>query len=304
MGQPLVSIITPSYNQGPFIEDAILSIQHQTYRAVEHIVVDGGSTDATLEILERFGGTYALRWTSERDSGMYDAINKGLKSAQGDILAYLNCDDLYLPWSIELAVEHLSVTPIIYGDLIRLDEATNTISPAFSPAFSRGFFGTFGFISQPTVFFRREVFERIGLFDHVNFRLVADCDYWLRCATAGMEPRKIWEFIAIEREHDLTQRTVDRGRLHAEFAKLRRKYSSGGATRYNLYRGYNHFHWRTMLLSYRIGIPINWWSRMRRSRFMELDWSDVWAQWTSSGLDYKPRCAAHRMKWIAEWKRR
>src|SRR4030067_3134955 len=92
---PLVSIITPSLNQGEFIEETILSVKNQTYENIEHIIVDGGSTDDTLNILKKYAGSYRMRWLSEPDNGMYQAINKGMRLANGEILAYLNSDDLY-----------------------------------------------------------------------------------------------------------------------------------------------------------------------------------------------------------------
>ena len=88
---PLVSVVTPSYNKGRFIEETILSVKNQTYPRIEHIVVDGGSTDGTLDILKKYGDS--LIWISEPDKGQSDAINKGWRMSKGDILAYLNADD-------------------------------------------------------------------------------------------------------------------------------------------------------------------------------------------------------------------
>ncbi len=92
----LVSIVTPSLNRSDLLERTMRSVRNQTYRNVEHIVVDGGSNDGTVDLLKRYESTYALTWISEADEGMYAAINKGLSQAQGDVLAYLNSDDLYL----------------------------------------------------------------------------------------------------------------------------------------------------------------------------------------------------------------
>ena len=95
---PLVTIVTPSYNQGRFIEETILSVLNQDYPSIEYIVMDGGSTDQTLDILRKYTGR--LTWYSEKDKGQSDAINKGLRLAKGEILAYLNSDDTYLPGAI------------------------------------------------------------------------------------------------------------------------------------------------------------------------------------------------------------
>src|SRR5262245_60785129 len=98
----VVSIITPTLNRAPLLEYTLRSVRGQSYANVEHIVVDGKSNDGTRDLLQRYEPTYNLRWTSESDSGMYAAINRGLGMASGDILAYLNSDDLYFPWTLEL----------------------------------------------------------------------------------------------------------------------------------------------------------------------------------------------------------
>ena len=92
---PRVSIVTPSYNQGQFIEDTLLSVKNQDYPSIEHIIVDGGSTDNTLEILQKYEGSYSMRWVSEPDRGQSDAVNKGFRMANGEIVGWLNSDDCY-----------------------------------------------------------------------------------------------------------------------------------------------------------------------------------------------------------------
>lgn len=109
--RPLVSIITPSFNQGDFIADNILCIRNQMYKNIEHIIIDGSSTDDTLEVLKKYEGSYNMRWVSEPDNGMYEAVNKGLKMSKGEILAYLNSDDLYLPWTVKVVVRFFQQDP-------------------------------------------------------------------------------------------------------------------------------------------------------------------------------------------------
>ena len=98
---PLVSVITPVLNGGSTLELTLRSVAAQKYRNLEHIVIDGGSTDQTLDILRRFRSSIPFRWVTEKDSGMYSAINKGIAMARGDVLAYLNADDLYFPWTLK-----------------------------------------------------------------------------------------------------------------------------------------------------------------------------------------------------------
>ena len=99
---PRISIVTPTFNSEEYLETCILSIRNQHYENLEHIIVDGGSTDSTLEIIRKYELDYPLRWISEPDDGMYDAINKGFSMSSGDILAWLNSDDFYFPWTCEV----------------------------------------------------------------------------------------------------------------------------------------------------------------------------------------------------------
>src|SRR5690349_10977185 len=134
-----ISIVTPTLQRATFLERTLRSIRAQTYPSVEHIVVDGGSTDGTLPLLEQYASTYNMRWLSEPDGGIYDAINKGMRMATGDILAYLNSDDLYFPWTVDVVMRAFEEHPeadLVYGDAIRLDEIRGWVTPAFMPPFS------------------------------------------------------------------------------------------------------------------------------------------------------------------------
>lgn len=102
--EPLVSIVTPSFNQGRFIEETILSVKNQNYPHIEHLIIDGGSTDETLDVIRRYEGTYNLRWVSEPDEGQADALNKGFRLARGEVLGWLNADDTYQPGAVRLAM--------------------------------------------------------------------------------------------------------------------------------------------------------------------------------------------------------
>ena len=127
---PLVSIVTPSLNQGPFIEETIRSVLGQDHPRLEHIVVDGGSTDETIRILERYRSR--LRFVSEPDAGQAAAINKGFRSSKGEILAWLNSDDVYEPGAVSAAVAFLGERPdlmLVYGDATLMDAQGRVIGP-------------------------------------------------------------------------------------------------------------------------------------------------------------------------------
>ena len=167
----------------------------------------------------------AFDWVSEPDNGMYDAINKGIALAQGDVFAYLNSDDLYFPWSVEVAVRALSPgIELIYGDLAILEARPEETSDAFYiqfyPDFDLRHYSYVGVLGQPTVFWRRDLTEEIGLFDN-RYRLIGDCDYWLRAAMSGANLRHVPEVMAVQTEHATTLRATQGPRLREEFDTLR-----------------------------------------------------------------------------------
>ncbi len=229
--KPLVSIITPSYQRLGFLKGCIASIQNQSYGPIEHIVVDGGSTDGTVDFLEQMQQAGKLRYISEPDDGMYHAINKGLRMASGSVVAYLNTDDRYLPWTVELAVEHLTEqkADLVFGELcvVREGPSSNLLwHLQLYKSFSRRHYTFFTAIAQPTVFLRRALVERLGDFGN-GFRLIADCDYWLRADAAGASIAHIDEVLAVQIDHARTLRATQVAALDLEFARLRELYGAG-----------------------------------------------------------------------------
>jgi glycosyltransferase involved in cell wall biosynthesis len=205
------------------------SVSEQRYPAIEHIVVDGGSTDGTLDLIRSFRSRHALRWISEPDDGMYEAINKGLALAKGEILAYLNSDDLYFPWSIEVAVAELAKgSDLVYGDLGLLrviSEEDTRFFLHFYPRFDFRHYTYSGAIGQPTVFWRRSLTERIGGFD-ATYKLLGDCEYWLRAATAGAKLSHVSEVLAVQIDHQGTLRSTQSDVLQVERNKMQARYAT------------------------------------------------------------------------------
>ena len=177
----MVSIVTPSYNKGSFIEETILSVKNQTYPHIEHIVVDGGSTDETLDILRKCDDS--LIWISEPDEGQSDAINKGWRRAKGEILAYLNADDIYMPWAIQTAVEYLVENPdvgMVYGGCNLINERGQVAGQYPTKEFElRQILCGFCIVPQPSVFLRRAVLDEVGYLD-TNLHMAMDLDLWIR----------------------------------------------------------------------------------------------------------------------------
>lgn len=179
---PLVSIITPSYNQAAYLEETICSVLDQDYRNLEYIIVDGGSQDASLEIIHKYTDRLAW-WVSEEDQGQTDAINKGFNRAQGDILAWLNSDDTYLPGAVKEAVEYLQSHPevgMVYGDANLIDEQSQVIGsfPARQTDNQRLMRG-YVHIPQQASFFRANLWKEVGPLDPTFF-FAMDYDLWVR----------------------------------------------------------------------------------------------------------------------------
>ncbi len=185
MRLPRISVVTPSLNQGRFIEHAVLSVARQVYPDVEHIVVDGGSTDETLAVLARYPH---LRWISEPDNGQSDAINKGFRIATGDLVVWLNADDYYLPGALQsighFAAEHPEVD-IIYADCIHTDEDGKLLCLRGGHPFDPDVLLYWGcYIDSNTTFFRRSVVDE-GLLLNIEYRVCMDFEYFTRLAGKG-----------------------------------------------------------------------------------------------------------------------
>jgi glycosyltransferase involved in cell wall biosynthesis len=179
---PLVSIITPSLNQGFLIRETIKSVITQDYPNIEYIVIDGGSSDGTIPILQEF--QQHLYWISEPDRGQSDAINKGWKLAKGEIISWLNSDDTLLPGAVSKCVESFQTMPEIsalYGDCDYIGPHGAVISsyPTQPFNYKNLVTSTVNFLPQPATFVRRSLIEKVGLLDD-SLHFAMDLDYWLR----------------------------------------------------------------------------------------------------------------------------
>ena len=180
---PLVSIVTPSYNQAAFIEATLLSVLDQDYTRIEYRVIDGASTDGSVEIIRRYASRLA-GWVSEPDKGQAEAINKGFAQATGEIVAWFNSDDLYLPGAVSAAVRAFEKNPeagLVFSDVVSIDGAGKTINIMTFDDWGLEDLLQFNIISQPGVFIRRAVLERCGLLDP-TFHYLLDHHLWLRAA--------------------------------------------------------------------------------------------------------------------------
>jgi glycosyltransferase involved in cell wall biosynthesis len=217
--KPTISIITASYNQGQFIERTIKSVLSQDIEGLEYVVMDGGSTDGTIEILKRYDGR--LTYVSESDKGQADAINKGFRVTSGDIFAWLNSDDIYYPGALSAVQEFFAAHPAVmalYGDGNHIDKDDNFLEPYYTEAWDFERLKEVCFLCQPAVFLRRELLEQKGLLN-INLNFCMDYEFWLR---TGQETPfvRIPKLLAGSRLHEETKTLGQRVANHREIIEM------------------------------------------------------------------------------------
>jgi glycosyltransferase involved in cell wall biosynthesis len=225
---PTISIVTPSYNQAEFLEATIESVLNQSYSNLEYIVVDGGSTDGSLDIIQRYDAQLAW-WVSEPDLGQTDAINKGFARAKGEIFAWLNSDDTYLPYAASEAVEFLLAHPetgMVYGDADYIDQGGVKVGrfPARQANLARLRRGAV-YVPQQASFFRSRLWKQVGPLDP-SFYFAMDYDLWVRIAAVAplhYHPR-LW---ANFRLHSAGKSVAEDARCWPEMLRVHRRDGGG-----------------------------------------------------------------------------
>jgi glycosyltransferase involved in cell wall biosynthesis len=229
--QPLVSIVVPSFNQASFLEATLDSLLSQDYPRLETLVIDGGSTDGSMEILRRYAPRLS-RWISEPDAGQADAIDKGLRMATGEIVAWLNSDDLYLPGAVSAAVRALETHPeavMVYADGVLIDEATNLLDWHRYRQYGLLDLLCFNVLLQPTVFIRRDALEKVGLL-RKDFHLILDHELWVRLAAQG-SLLHVPAFWAAERTHPEAKTVAAAAEFVAEAQQLMQEAEASSSLR-------------------------------------------------------------------------
>jgi glycosyltransferase involved in cell wall biosynthesis len=237
---PLVSIVTPSYNMARYLPETIESVLSQDYPHIEYLVIDGGSTDGTLQILDRYASR--LTYASEPDRGPSDAAHKGFRQARGEIFAWICADDAYLPGAVGAGVEYLLAHPdvdVVYGEGWWTDSAGAVIGRYPTLPFDATTLERDCFICQPAAFIRASSYRRCELDPAVEMSY--DYDLWIRMAKAGFRFASIPQYMATSRIHTGSLTINQRTRVFdGSMALLQRHY------------GYVPFQWIFGYTAYRI----------------------------------------------------
>lgn len=230
-----VTIITPSYNQGKYLERTILSVLEQKIDNLEYLVMDGGSTDNSVEILKKY--EEFLTWKSERDKGQTDAVNKGLRLASGDIIGWLNSDDIYYEDAVKKVLKVFEENPeinVVYGNANHIREDDSVIEPYYTEDFNYERLKEICFICQPSVFFRKKLVNKYGPLDE-SLQYCMDYEYWLRLGK-GEFFFYLDELIAGSRLYEDNKTLGDRKKVHEEILQMQKKILGKAASKwiYNL----------------------------------------------------------------------
>lgn len=221
-----ISVVTPSYNQAEFITDNLTSVEHQTTANVEHVILDGGSDDGTVRLLEEYErrADYDVVWRSEPDDGQSAAINEGFSRASGDIVGWLNSDDVYFDTGVfERVAAHFERTgaDVIYGDLAYVDQHSRVTEIDVRPEFDRSKLAYRIVLGQPATFFRSHVLDDQRLDTSLNFCM--DYEFWIRLSGA-YEVRHVDDVLAGFRRHE-AQKTEDMEATTAETKEMLKRYT-------------------------------------------------------------------------------
>lgn len=258
---PLVSIVTPSYNQTRFLEETILSVLNQDYPNLEYIIMDGGSTDDSVDIIRRYQDRLAY-WVSEPDNGQVDAINRGFARASGDILAWLNSDDTYEPGAIRAVAETFAADPgvrLVYGEGWYINTAGARIRPCgfVRSTFANTYIYNKDPILQQAAFWRRDLWDEVGPLDE-SLYWVFDWDWFIRAhrtTSFCYLPR----FLANYRVHPLAKTRSKDIKRRKEQSHITKKYG-----------GWWH--------------PNNLVQQARIQSYRVAQWTDRWPRWISAPL--------------------
>jgi glycosyltransferase involved in cell wall biosynthesis len=247
---PAISIVTPSYNQAVFLERTIRSVLAQGYPRLEYIVQDGGSTDGTVDILRHHAASL-VHWESAPDRGQAHALNKGFRHATGDILAYLNSDDLLIPGALAKVARFFAVHPevdVVYSHRLIVDSDDREIGRWILPAHDNAVLAWQDFIPQETLFWRRRLWERVGGCMDESFQFALDWDLLLRFRDAGARFVRLPCFLGAFRVHPEQKTSARFEELYEpEVSRLRERCHGRSVARTEVLRAVRRYLFRHVL---------------------------------------------------------
>jgi len=217
-----ISVITPSYNQGRYIERTIQSVLDQNIDS-EYIVYDAVSTDNTVDILKKY--EQQIKWISEPDAGQTDAVNKGILATKGDIIAWINSDDVYLEGALQTVKDYFEQNPgvdLVYGDAWYIDENDKKLTPYITESWNFEKLKEVCFICQPAAFFRRSTIEKFGLMNP-NLQYCMDYEFWLRLGQGKAQIAYLPVYLASSRLYPENKTLGQKTKVHLEINDMLKK---------------------------------------------------------------------------------
>ena len=217
---PRISIVTPSFDQAAFLEPSIRSVLDQDYPDLEYILIDGASDDGSQKIIEKYASRFTY-WVSEPDKGQAEAINKGFSRATGEILAWLNSDDVYLPGAFQRVAAFFASHPgigLLYADLHSIDYAGRHFNTITYAPYTLADLLAFRIIGQPSVFFRRSLLDSAGLLD-LSYRYLLDHHLWIRLASQT-EMHYLPQPLAAARHHPAAKNVAEAAAFGEEVYRI------------------------------------------------------------------------------------
>lgn len=220
---PTISIVTPSLNQGGFLERTLYSVISQNYPALQYVVQDGGSTDGSIEILRRYA-RWLSNWTVEADEGQADALNRGFTHTSGEIMAYLNSDDLLLPGSLAYVARYFAQhrdVDVVYGHRVIINAEDAQVGVHVLPAHDDKTLSLFDFVPQETLFWRRGAWESAGGGFDTSFQFGLDWELLLRMRDSGAKMMRVPRFLGAFRVHNDQKTATSLAQYYVEANTLR-----------------------------------------------------------------------------------
>ncbi len=265
-----ISVVTPSFNQAPYIERTIRSVLDQPHDELDYRVIDGGSQDSTIDILRRYQDH--LSWFSGTDQGQASAVNRGLRESDGEIIGWLNSDDVYISGCIPAVMQVFSAHPeidVVYGNANHIGEEDQVIEPYPIEDWSQERLYETCFICQPATFFRRRMIDKFGLLDE-TLDFCMDYEFWIRLSQGGACFERLPVLLADSRMYPSNKTVRHRRRVHWEINQMLRRRLGRVPDRWV----FNYAHaWADHYSARKHGIPFvvlvslaSWWASLRWNR--------------------------------------